>query len=223
MKTGLNTAFIINAAKREELIRQDNRLGDIIKPLIMGDHIRRWHVEQIEEWLIYATWELDISLYPVLEEHLSQWKQRLASRPECKEGRHNWWCLSRYAADYFREFEKPKLVFPDIAKEARFAFDLTGAYLGNTAYIIPVNDLYLLGVLNSNAVEEFYIELSAQVRGGYLRFIRQYVEQIPIPTAPESERQTIAALVQKCLNAKGIGCEAWEQEINARVAALYGL
>jgi hypothetical protein len=33
----------------------------------------------------------------------------------------------------------------------------------------------------------------------------------------------IAALVQKCLDAKGIGCASWEQEINERVAALYGL
>jgi len=40
---------------------------------------------------------------------------------------------------------------------------------------------------------------------------------------PLSDRTTICALVQKCLDAKGAGCEAWEAEINARVAALYGL
>ena len=50
-----------------------------------------------------------------------------------------------------------------------------------------------------------------------------YVSKVPIPKAPDSERAAIAALVQKCLDAKGVGCEAWEKEIDARVAALYGL
>ena len=62
-----------------------------------------------------------------------------------------------------------------------------------------------------------------QERGGYLRFIRQYVEQIPIPDAWEADRAVISALVQKCLEAEGIGCEAWEREIDERVAELYGL
>lgn len=37
------------------------------------------------------------------------------------------------------------------------------------------------------------------------------------------ERRLNVALAQNCLDAKGVGCEAWEQEINERVAALYGL
>jgi len=40
-----------------------------------------------------------------------------------------------------------------------------------------------------------------------------------------SSRRTAAlsALTQKCLDAQGIGCCAWEKEIDERVAALYGL
>ncbi|MDZ8109175.1 MAG: hypothetical protein RM338_26610 [Nostoc sp. DedQUE12a] len=69
----------------------------------------------------------------------------------------------------------------------------------------------------------FYLEISPQIRGGYLRFKRQYVEKIPIPNASTTERKTISQLVQKCLDAKGINCEIWEKEIDERVAALYGL
>ena len=95
--------------------------------------------------------------------------------------------------------------------------------MGNTAYFVATDDLYLLGLLNSSVVESFYVELSAQIRGGYLRFFRQYVEQIPIPDAPAADREAIAKLVQKCLDARGVGCEEWEAEIDERVAALYGL
>ncbi|HEY8666709.1 MAG TPA: hypothetical protein VIL86_08600 [Tepidisphaeraceae bacterium] len=38
-----------------------------------------------------------------------------------------------------------------------------------------------------------------------------------------ADRAAIGALAQKCLDAQGIGCAAWEQEIDERVAALYGL
>ena len=39
----------------------------------------------------------------------------------------------------------------------------------------------------------------------------------------QPDRAAIAALARKCLDAKGVGCEAWEKEIDDRVAALYGL
>ncbi|TRU21370.1 MAG: hypothetical protein EWV80_16215 [Microcystis aeruginosa Ma_QC_B_20070730_S2] len=44
-----------------------------------------------------------------------------------------------------------------------------------------------------------------------------------IPTASEPDRLAIEALVQKCLDAKGVGVEEWEAEIDDRVAHLYGL
>ncbi len=112
---------------------------------------------------------------------------------------------------------------PDIAKGLRFALDRSGSYVSNTVYFIPRDDLFLLGVLNSLAVEFFYSELSTQVRGGYMRFFRQYMERIPIPYAPSKEKDRIAALVEKCLDANGTSTAKWEREIDERVAALYGI
>jgi pseudouridine-5'-phosphate glycosidase len=48
------------------------------------------------------------------------------------------------------------------------------------------------------------------------------LNKVPIPQASEIQRKAIAKLVQKCLDAKGVGCEAWEKEIDVRVAKLYG-
>jgi adenine-specific DNA-methyltransferase len=44
-----------------------------------------------------------------------------------------------------------------------------------------------------------------------------------IPTTSEPDRLAIEALVQKCLDAKGVGVLEWEAEIDDRVAHLYGL
>lgn len=60
-------------------------------------------------------------------------------------------------------------------------------------------------------------------QSGRLRFFRQFVRELPIPNAPAADRDAIAELVQKCLDARGVGCEEWEAEIDERVAALYGL
>ncbi len=43
------------------------------------------------------------------------------------------------------------------------------------------------------------------------------------PPAPEPDRLDIEALVQKCLDAKGVGVEQWEAKIDDRVAHFYGL
>ena len=44
-----------------------------------------------------------------------------------------------------------------------------------------------------------------------------------VSTTHDADRAAISALVQKCLDAKGVGCEEWEKEINERVEGLYGL
>ena len=127
--------------------------------------------------------------------------------------------------DYYSAFERPKILYADISKRCAFTFDTAKRYSVNTTYFIPSNDLYLLGVLNSSCIEAYYTEISSQVRGGFLRFFTQFVLQLPIPNAPADERAAIAALAQKCLDAKGQGSKVkeWEAEIDKRVARLYGV
>jgi len=52
--------------------------------------------------------------------------------------------------------------------------------------------------------------------------IRSYVFSGKADSDHSPDRRIIA-LVQKCLDARGVAWEAWEREINERVAALYGL
>ena len=220
--TGFNQAFVIDGGKRAELIAQDPRSAEIIKPLAVGDDIRKWRVDFSNRWLIVTPIGINIQSYPAIFAHLKQWQAELKKR--CDQGNH-WWELR--ACGYYSAFDKPKIIFPDIAKESRFAIDVSGSYLGNTGYIIPVVDLYLLGVLNSQTVWKYaqckFSCLGDPIKGGRFRFIYQSVSKIPIPNVPKSERQVIASLVQKCLDAKGQDVAEWEAEIDDRVARLYGL
>ena len=138
--------------------------------------------------MIFTRHGIDIKKYPTIENYLLPFKERLMPKPNNykgkewkgrKPGAYQWYEIQD-TIDYFEEFEKPKMLFPDISMRGNFVFDQNGNYCVNTAYIIPVNDLYLLGILNSRLVTFFYKNLSNIFRGGYLRFIYQYLVQIPI-------------------------------------------
>ena len=73
-------------------------------------------------------------------------------------------------------------MLPDISLKGNFTFDDDGHYSANTAYIIGNSDKYLLGILNSRLTTFIYRGMSSTYRGGYLRFIQQYLEQLPIRT-----------------------------------------
>jgi hypothetical protein len=241
IKTGLNEAFVIDAAKRAELIAADPRSAEIIKPWLRGRDVKRWRVEPAGLYLIAVQNSGDAdsrnawtnaktesearaifkATYPAVYDHLKQYEQALRVRQD--QGR--WWWELRACA-YYAEFEKPKIVFPDIAPFPQFAFDTMNAYLGNTAYIIPIENQALLAYLNSPVTHYFYGNLSTQIRGGYFRFIYQYVSQLPIPTPPAALRDRIAALARACLEAAKDHPDrlpALEAELNALVYQAYGL
>ena len=228
IKTGFNQAFVIDGAKRAELIAKDPKSAEIIKPLAVGDDVRKWRTNYKDKWLIFTRRGININDYPAIKKYLEQWKLDLMPKSSSRESRgrkpgsYQWYEIQDNVA-YYAEFEKPKIVYPEICKETRFAFDNKALFFNNKAFIIPVNDLYLLGILNSSMVWDYLKTFCSDLLGKSIELRSIYTSKIPIPPASESEKEPIIKLVQKCLDAKGVNCEEWEKEIDERVAALYGL
>jgi adenine-specific DNA-methyltransferase len=72
VKTGFNAAFKINDEKRRELIAQDPKSAEILKPLAVGDDVRKWHIREKNNWLIFTRRGTDIDKYPAIKAHLSE-------------------------------------------------------------------------------------------------------------------------------------------------------
>ncbi|GAB3503671.1 TaqI-like C-terminal specificity domain-containing protein [Spirosoma knui] len=246
IKTGLNEAFIIDDVTKNKLIAEDARSADVIKPYLGGRDIKRYEVPKTNKYLIYIPWHFPLhndsaikgsSLeaealfkenYPSVFNHLYQFKTKLQARNQAEVGiRYEWYALQRWASDYYQEFEVNKIIFPDIGIRVQAAYDDKSSYCVNTAYFIPKDDKYLLALLNSKVVLYFYKILSTAIRGGYLRFFKQYVEQIPVPTPTDSARIDIELIVDQILYARAIDpiadTSALEAEIDRLVYALYGL
>jgi len=240
VKTGLNKAFVIDQATHDRLIAEDPRSAEIIKPWLRGQDVKRWRMDWEKKYLIFlqnsgdrgvrnpwgnAKTELEARrifcrTYPTIYEHMSSYETSLRNRSD--QGRF-WWELR--PCDYYAEFEKPKIVWPDIAKRCEFAWDESGKYPDMTLFVIPTDDKFLLGILNSPVTEWFMHYTSSSIQQDFLRFKRIYLSQIPILDAVPDQRAAIEALVRKLLDAEGQGQQVaeWEQELNILVYELYGL
>jgi hypothetical protein len=53
IKTGLNEAFIIDAATRDRLIQEDPQSAHIIKPILRGRDIKRYGYEWAGLYILY--------------------------------------------------------------------------------------------------------------------------------------------------------------------------
>jgi hypothetical protein len=136
-----------------------------------GEDIRRYLLDFQDRYLIWTYVGIPINKYPAIYKHLQQYQVQLEKRWD----KGNYWWELRHR-DYYAEFEKPKIIYPDIAKSSKFAFDSGGFYSINTTYFIPadVDQIYLVPLLNSSLVEFFFRTISASIRGSYLRFFDQY-------------------------------------------------
>lgn len=71
---------MVDGAKRAELIGKDPKSAELIKPLALGDDVRKWRINQKDRWLIFTRRGTNIENYPAIKEHLSQWREELTPK-----------------------------------------------------------------------------------------------------------------------------------------------
>jgi len=179
--TGGNDAFVVDEETRQQLVSVDPKSSEIIKPLLKGGDIHRYHISDVNRYLIYAKQGIAITEYPAIESHLSDYKDEIGATVTDEE----WYELQQDQEEYETFFESPKICYPDIAKECSFAMDEDGNYLANTCYFIPSNSFALLGVLNSSPINWYYQFTTSEYRGGYQRSFTHAIRNLPIPPGIE--------------------------------------
>lgn len=251
--TGYNEAFVIDRATRDALVRQDARSAELIKPFLAGRDVKRYQQPVSDKFLIFTRRGVNIDEYPAIRAHLETYKDRLMPKPKGHVGAwggrsstgHEWYDTQAPIA-YWQEFEKPKIVFAEIAQRGQFTLDNNRQCLDTTLYLISSESLYLLGLLNSSVITYALSQTASQIRGGYLRWKNQYVSQLPIPRVDKNNAEqqqhhdAIVALVEKMLllharlseenarlddtrHATRADIATLDAQIDAHVFALYGL
>ncbi len=253
--TGANEAFIIPTEKREEILNacktqeERKRTEALIKPILRGKDIKRYSYEWAGEWVIFIPWhfpntnnpknmeenEQDFSIhYPIIYSHLLSHKDKLLKRNKDETGkRYEWYCLQRWAANYYQDFEKEKIVYPCImAKEPCFVYEEKGFYAPAPANIITGDKIeikYITALLNSKCI---YFAMRKFYMGGGIEgeLKTNNLEKIPIPQITP-QNQKLAHKITDCakviLEAKEkdpkANTQKLEKEIDALVYQLYNL
>ena len=205
---GINTTptevFVVDKATRAELIGAHPASADILKPFLHGQDIRRWYVDTPKQWLIFTYRGIAIDDYPAILKYLENHKESLQKR----KGKQAWYELPASHRDVER-FAQPKLVCPNTYNHHTFAVDTEGFYYGNTSYLIPTQEKWLCGLLNSRTVEWFYSQVSNQLTIDPLRARSGHIQQIPIPDITPVHKALIAKIVDYLI------CLQQQPEINS--------
>ncbi|HNE19823.1 MAG TPA: N-6 DNA methylase [Turneriella sp.] len=258
IKTGLNEAFVIDDATRQRLIKEDKKSAEVIKPFLAGKDIKRYSQPTSRKWLIIfpngwtrfegllserTGWDHLSARYPAIAGWLKQFEREAKNRYD--QGEY-WWELR--PCDYYDCFDAPKIIYPDISQIGNFVLDVHGAYLANTAYMIPSNDLYLLGILDSQLFSYCFSRTGNANRGGFFRWFTDVLELCPIYRINENDPaevkicdritslvESMLALNKQLAAARESGAaaqaqtqltrqiEATDREIDRLVYQLYGL
>jgi adenine-specific DNA-methyltransferase len=118
--TGYNEAFIVDGKKKDELIAEDPKSAEIIRPILRGRDIKRYSHDFADLWLLFIPWHFPLqsdptikgasqeaesafkAQYPAIYNHLLQYKTELENRNKAETGiRYEWYALQRWGANYW--------------------------------------------------------------------------------------------------------------------------
>jgi hypothetical protein len=191
--TGLNEAFVISKKQRDDFIAEDPASVEVIKPFLRGKDVKRWSTDFAEQYIIFARRGFPIDRYPAIRKHLEGYHTELSARATIHT--HPWYELQQPQEGIYQEFEKPKIIYPNICKRNEFAWDESGYYANQKAFIIPCNDKTLLAILNSSVMTFLFDKLLPKLQGDFYEPSSIFMKDFPIPTATEAEQKAIEILV----------------------------
>jgi len=233
IKTGFNEAFIISGEKKDELIAEDLKSAEIIKPILRGRDIKRYKAEFADLWLInshngYKKGDgrvdaIDINCYPAVKEHLDQYWEKIERRSDQGKTPYN---LRNCA--YIENFEEEKIIYPETTQGACFFKERQHFFIDKTGFILIGNNLsFVVSLLSSNLVLSYYKKYCGGVILGKkgFQFNKHAIVKLPIPQISKEKQQPFEILVDMIIFAKendmDMEASTFESVIDGMVYDLY--
>jgi hypothetical protein len=210
IKTGLNEAFWLNQSQRDALVAKNPEAAQILKPLVIGDEVRRWTLRQNEpRFLIYTPKnrysETEFhERFPAVAKHLKPFrsfeKNGKTIGLDHRATRQAWFELQQAQEAYESIFSSSQLLWPFFAMEPRFA-TAKEIFPNNNAYTIRCPEFWVVGVLNATATWSQICQIGASLgspaEGGRLLLYEHLMEKVLLPEFGSSEQETLSGVVAK--------------------------
>ena len=209
IKTGYNDAFIIDTAKRDEILancqseNERERTAELIRPILRGRDIKRYGYNWANLWLINThngirgkLERIHIEDYPAVKAHLDQYWDRISKRADKGDTPYN---LRNCA--YLEDFSKPKIIWKIIGSRLAFTMDKEGYIVNNACYLMTGEYLlHVLAFLNSSPLI-WYSEITNMNKTGVgdAQVGAQNIILFPIPKQTQKDGE-ITSVVNSLLN-----------------------
>ena len=203
--TGYNDAFIIDKAKKEEILancqseEERRKTDELIRPILRGRDIKRYGYDFADLYLINThngvkekgIKRIHIEDYPAVKAHLDLYYPQLEKRADQGDTPYN---LRNCA--YIEDFYKQKIVYPNMTKFMPFFLDNENFLVNQKCFIMIGEKLaYLTAFLNSNIFKICYRDNFPELQGGTRELSKIFFEQIKIPFSKEITEQEILNLI----------------------------
>ena len=205
--TGYNEAFIIDKAKKEEILanckteEERQRTAEIIRPILRGRDIKRYGYEFADLYLINThngvkekgIKRIDIDDYPAVKTHLDSFYQQLEKRQDKGDTPYN---LRNCA--YIEDFSKQKIIWKIIGNKLAFCIENGNFMINNACYLLTGNHLeYIVAFLNSKPIKWFSLQTNMNKTGvGDMQVGAQNISLFPIPIPKAQYEQEIINLLK---------------------------
>ena len=188
--TGCNEAFIIDGAKREEILNkcrsaaERERTDALIRPILRGRDIKRYKAEWAGLYVLNVhngikeknIPPIKIEEYPAIKAHLDLYWDKIAKRSDKGDTPYN---LRNCV--YMEDFLKQKIVWAEMTNAPKFVLDNDCMFIDNIEYFLTGDNLeYIVCILNSKLYTWLFDKICAKVMGAR-KWRKQYVEVLPIP------------------------------------------
>ena len=198
--TGHNSAFIIDAPTKKEMIKTNSNSQQIIKPLLQGRNIRKWFFKQSNSYILLTDYDINIKkVYPIVFEYLKQFKSHLINRAD--QGK-NWWNLR--ACSYYDKFERrEKIIWALTADKWAFAYDDKKNFLPSNGYILTSSNIsikFLLALVNSNLMKFYFSFIGIMTAGGAFTLKYETVSKFPVKFISNNKQKPFIKLIDKILS-----------------------
>ena len=230
--TGCNEAFIIDTAKRDEIISncqtedERKRTAELIRPILRGRDIKRYGYEWAELWLIatFPSRHYNIEEYPAVKQYLLSFGiERLeqtgkthivnGEKVKARKRTSNKWFETQDSISYWDLFFQPHICWKAVGRNLSFAKVDSGIFLTAPASFISAGEYndYLLALLCSDVSKYFIFKNSDTTGAGDIMLNIQSLIKIPIPIDFDMK------YISKILNMPNK-----EEMVNLYVKQLYG-
>ena len=206
IKTGCNEAFIINTAKRDEILanckteEERQRTAELIRPILRGRDIKRYGYDWANLWLINThngikgrIPRINIEDYPAVKAHLDQYWDKIRDRADQGDTPYN---LRNCA--YLEDFIKPKIIYPNMTKYMPFVYDESMYFTNQKCFIVTGRDMaFLAAFFNSSLFKFCFRDSFPELQGGTRELSKIFFDKIPVKQISSAQNEVFREAINK--------------------------